>query len=55
MMTRSTRELLVRFCVEATAEIHGISKEEVDENEFKKLDDEKLQSEADWLDDMLNK
>jgi hypothetical protein len=49
------RDKLVDFCVEATAELHGVDTYVVDRKQFEVLTDEQLKREADWLDDMLGK
>lgn len=49
------RDELVKFCVWATAYLHGMHEDEIDETEFMNMTDEQLEIEADWLDDMLGK
>lgn len=49
------RDELVKFCVWATADLHGMKEEEIDPNEFLKMSNEELEKEADWLDYLLGK
>lgn len=49
------RDQLIKFCIEATAFLHGIHEDEIDGTEFVNMTDEELEREADWLDDMLGK
>lgn len=54
-MTPEERKFLVDFCVNATADIHGLLPIEIDREPFEALSDEVLLKEADWLDELLGK
>lgn len=54
-MNNDKREQLIRFCIKATAELHGVPNESVSKPEFIVMSDEELQREADWLDGLLDK
>lgn len=54
-MDNQEREQLIKFCIEATAYLHGVIVDYVDKLDFEKMSDEELKREADWLSDMLDK
>lgn len=54
-MNQEEREGLMKFCVMATADLHGMEIQDVEVDKFAKMSDEELKKEADWLDDMLAK
>lgn len=54
-MDNDKREQLIRFCIKATALLNGVQEELVSKTEFIIMNDDELQREADWLDDMLDK
>jgi hypothetical protein len=55
VMTNEQRRDLIKFCVLAMADLHGVEITDVEPDEFMNMSDEELQKEADWLNDLLDK
>jgi hypothetical protein len=53
VMSQEERQKLIDFCFRARAELEGIELVEEHRAEFENMSDEKLEKEADWLNDML--
>lgn len=52
-MSEKERQELIDFCFRARAELEGIELVEEHRTEFENMSDEKLEKEADWLNEML--
>ncbi|WP_257064261.1 hypothetical protein [Priestia megaterium] len=52
-MSQKERQELIDFCFRARAELEGIELVEEHRAEFENMSDEKLEKEADWLNEML--
>ena len=48
-MNYAERLEAVRYCVLVTADIHGLTIEDIDPTEFNEMTDEQLQEECEWL------
>jgi hypothetical protein len=53
-LTNDKREQLIRFCVKATALLHGVDKSEIGQTEFIVMSDEALEREANRLVNWMN-